>query len=95
MRCVVLSVLLLGCVSARPAPGDASRTEPRPCTTSDDCSGGSCHGPEGCEVAWTCVPPRMCLRDLVQYCGCDGETFLAGSNCPTRPYRHRGACTQP
>jgi hypothetical protein len=69
--------------------GGAGRT----CRSSADCrSGEQCYGPEGCDARWTCGTARMCTRDLVTFCGCDGQTFQASSSCPNRKYKNRGAC---
>jgi len=66
-----------------------------PCDESTECGEGLfCHGPEGCDVSWTCQPARPCTRDLVQYCGCDGETFSGSGTCPTRPFATRGPCAE-
>jgi hypothetical protein len=37
----------------------------------------------------------MCTMDLIDMCGCDGQTFQASSTCPGRRYAKRGACTPP
>ncbi len=64
-----------------------------PCTSTADCGEGAmCLGGEGCGMQWTCVPQRVCTRDLVRYCGCNGETFTDSGTCPSQPYEHRGAC---
>jgi hypothetical protein len=63
------------------------------CTSSDDCPDGTtCLGEPGCGEPWTCQPARPCTRDLVVYCGCNGETFRGSGTCPGRPYRARGTC---
>ena len=63
------------------------------CITSADCPQGlMCFGPEGCDMPWTCVTPRVCTRDSVQYCTCDGEVVEGSGSCPPRAYSHRGAC---
>jgi len=69
--------------------------EGQPCDESTECGDGLfCDGPEGCDVSWTCQPMRPCTRDLVQYCGCDGESFSGSGTCPTRPFASRGACAE-
>ena len=78
-----------------PEPVDepAETTDATTCTSSSDCPEGQlCAGEEGCDVAWTCQPPRPCTRDLVTYCGCSGETVQGSGSCPPEPYVHRGAC---
>ena len=67
--------------------------EGTPCTRYEDCAQGEiCAGPEGCDVAWTCQPSRACTRDLVTYCGCDGQTIQGSGSCPPGPYSRRGPC---
>lgn len=68
-------------------------TEDRTCTSNADCRGWeTCFGLPGCRVGFRCERVRRCRRDRVEYCGCDGATFTASSNCPGRPYIHAGAC---
>jgi hypothetical protein len=65
------------------------------CTASTPCSSGVCTG-NSCEEPWSCAPTNGgCTKDLVQYCGCDGTTFMDSGTCPTRPYSNKGACTTP
>lgn len=67
------------------------------CTTNADCGDGQvCEG-EGCgENEGLCMPKdRMCTRDLVTYCGCDGATFQGSGSCPGQRFARRGACEQP
>lgn len=47
-----------------------------------------------CDEAWSCSDEVACSRDLVSYCGCDGETFEGSSNCAPLAYAHRGACDE-
>jgi hypothetical protein len=64
------------------------------CTTTADCPADHvCEG-EGCEAGGgTCEPTdRMCTRDYVAYCGCDGETFHGSGGCPNARFAHRGEC---
>lgn len=71
----------------------AAPAEGTPCTSFDDCAQGEiCAGPEGCDVPWTCQPSRPCTRDLVTYCGCDGQTTQGSGSCPPGPYSRRGEC---
>ena len=64
------------------------------CTPERACEGGLiCAGGPSCGDAWTCVATGMaCTDDAAPYCGCDGVTFTDSGTCPTRPFRHRGAC---
>lgn len=64
------------------------------CTANAQCASGTCEG-EGCgdDSPGTCMPlERMCLRDLRPFCGCDGKTFMRGSNCPGQRFAARGPC---
>jgi hypothetical protein len=47
-----------------------------------------------CEAEWICSEQAACSRDLVSYCGCDGETFEGSSNCAPHAFAHRGACDE-
>lgn len=72
---------------------DAPPAEGRTCQTSADCGDEEmCFGEAGCDTPWTCQPLRPCTRDLVVYCGCDGERHEGSGSCPPAPYAHRGAC---
>ena len=63
------------------------------CTSTADCPANlECQGPRGCDVQWTCGPPRRCTRDLVTYCGCDGQELHGSGTCAPGPYRARGHC---
>ena len=75
-------------------PGACAATDAEAsCTTSEDCPQGQiCSGDAGCDTSWTCKPPRPCTRDLVTFCGCDGETFQSSSSCPGAQYRNVGQC---
>ncbi|MCA9711788.1 MAG: hypothetical protein KDK70_38485, partial [Myxococcales bacterium] len=81
-------------------PGSASAGGATPstadgCRSDADCDGGVCEG-QGCgeDQLGTCMPQdRMCTRDSVVYCGCDGTTFRASGSCPGRRYAARGECT--
>ncbi len=73
------------CVDAGPTPVA--------CRTNRDCpAGGTCAGPEGCGIPWTCQTGVTCTRDLGYFCACNGTTFQASSTCPGQPYLHRGPC---
>ncbi len=64
------------------------------CQEHADCASGMCEG-EGCGEAnpGVCAPEqRACTRDLRQYCGCDGQTFQAGGNCPRQRFEYKGPC---
>ena len=93
-----------------PAPGTAAEAPPPPpqaparrnlglgevCTSSEQCAHGlTCTGEPGCGQPWTCQQAHPCTRDLVPFCGCDGQVFRSSSTCPGRPYRNRGACANP
>lgn len=63
------------------------------CKSNSDCGAGEmCSGAEGCDAPWTCVPSRPCTRDLVVYCGCDGQEHRGSGSCPPAPYKHKGEC---
>ena len=84
---------------AVPAPTEVPPTEPIapiPCRSSADCASGVCEG-VGCDDdhPGLCVQlARACTRDLRPYCGCDGQTFFSGGNCPMRRYQHPGPCAE-
>ncbi|EDM81274.1 hypothetical protein PPSIR1_40360 [Plesiocystis pacifica SIR-1] len=66
------------------------------CSTHADCGeGGICEG-VGCgEGEGRCVEDpagRMCTRDLVAYCGCDGKEFKTSGSCPGDRFEYRGPC---
>jgi len=70
------------------------RADGAACTANTQCASGTCEG-EGCgdDTPGTCMPSeRMCLRDLRPFCGCDGKTFMRGSNCPGQRFEARGPC---
>lgn len=64
----------------------------QPCESSDQCQSGACEGT--CDGGGgVCAPAdRACTTDLVQYCGCDGQTFAGSGSCPGRRIAARGAC---
>ncbi|MBX3274397.1 MAG: hypothetical protein KF729_29300 [Sandaracinaceae bacterium] len=63
------------------------------CDHGSDCAAGEhCRGPAGCNASWACGPARECGEERVGWCGCDGFTFYAPTNCPGRPYAHAGPC---
>jgi hypothetical protein len=82
---------------AKPAPAPAGNPEGKPdgeaCSGSKECKSGVCEG-QGCGFnVGKCMPQnRMCTRDLVKYCGCNGETFGASGSCPGRLFKARGEC---
>lgn len=87
-RCTngMLGCTLLACV-------DAGMPVGTPCANSAQCPAGQlCQGAPGCGVRWTCGAAPGCTRDLVPYCGCNGQTFRASSTCPGQPYAYRGEC---
>jgi hypothetical protein len=62
------------------------------CSSTKPCAQGLCMG-VSCSDTWTCVVDgRDCTGNLVDYCGCDGVTFLDSWACPASPFDHRGAC---
>lgn len=63
------------------------------CGGAEDCMSGVCEG-HGCgERAGLCVEvERSCAEDKVLFCGCDGQSFAAPSNCPGEVFASRGAC---
>lgn len=97
MRLIVLvSVLVMGCgdgAEMPPAEPDAGGAMQVACVSDSDCPDGVCEG-MGCgDTAGACrTDYGGCFRDAVDYCGCDGDTFRASSNCPASRYAHRGAC---
>ncbi len=48
----------------------------------------------GCGGGFRCERVRGCSRARVAFCGCDGETFMASSDCPGRAFLRRGACDE-
>ncbi len=83
--------------SPQPPPSESDAPPATPpgqtCSSSMECPRGqTCQGEQGCDSVWTCQPERICTRDLVPFCGCDGETYRASSTCPDRPYLRRGPC---
>lgn len=78
-----------------PDGDEPETTEDRVCASSADCRGWeTCFGMPGCGSTFRCERVRRCRRDRAPYCGCDGVTFTASSNCPGRPYLHAGACRE-
>jgi hypothetical protein len=63
------------------------------CDTDADCESGICEG-EGCSAdQGVCAEAdRACDLDLATFCGCDGETFYGGGNCPGGRYEYAGTC---
>ncbi|MEM9492460.1 MAG: hypothetical protein AAGC55_25155 [Myxococcota bacterium] len=82
---------------AEPASGETARepaADGAACLSAADCASGLCEG-QGCgaEQPGVCVPAqRACTRDLVPFCGCDGQTFRSSSRCPGRRYSQTGKC---
>ena len=64
----------------------------QPCESNDQCVSGACEG--SCEPGGgICVAAnRPCTADLVEYCGCNGETFQSSGTCPNQRFASRGAC---
>lgn len=82
-----------GCEDAYRGCPRELRPDGAPCSSGTQCQSGICEG-EGCGPDQArCVPRvRICTRDLVYFCGCDGMTFTGSSSCPGRPFKHRGPC---
>ena len=56
------------------------------------CEGASCDG----STPGTCAPEdRVCTADVVEYCGCDGKTFVSSSSCPGESFAKMGRCDAP
>jgi hypothetical protein len=56
------------------------------------CEGASCDG----STPGTCAPEdRVCTADVVEYCGCDGKTFVSSSSCPGEAFAKMGRCDAP
>lgn len=78
---------------------DGKRAAGEPCTESSQCASNICQG-MGCgdDSPGTCVGgtmTRTCSGDVVTYCGCDGESFVAASgSCPNKRYAKRGPCDE-
>ena len=67
-----------------------------------------CHAENCATQVWDCVthrplpaavpssseyePHHPCPTETMDYCGCDGVTFVASATCPDRPYQHPGTC---
>ncbi len=66
------------------------------CNQGSDCASGVCEG-MGCGPGQgVCAAAnRICTRDLVDYCGCDGQSFSGSGTCPGQRYEKRGACDAP
>lgn len=66
------------------------------CKANAECpSGEMCAISAGCDTPGTCVQQHMCTQNLVEYCGCDGQTFRSSGTCPSKPFKSRGACPAP
>jgi hypothetical protein len=82
---------IAGMASPAPTP---TKADGESCLSADECASGTCEG-LGCDDAHpgTCQPTnRKCTYDLQPYCGCDGVSFDAGGNCPSRRYAAAGKC---
>lgn len=92
--------LAMGCGPARRhangagagTPGAAGATAGAPCSTAQDCASGICEGGCGAQGGVCAAGDRMCTMDATEYCGCDGQTFLASSSCPGRQFSAKGTC---
>ena len=75
-------------------PNAGGRPDGGACFSSANCLSNTCEG-ASCDSSrpGTCVPQeRACTTDLVEFCGCDGKTFLSSSSCPGEAFSVRGAC---
>ncbi|MFO0618459.1 MAG: hypothetical protein U0414_38050 [Polyangiaceae bacterium] len=81
--------------SSAPEPNPNGKPNGEACGKGSDCQSGACEG-EGCDPATTkavCVATdRMCTRDFVTYCGCDGKEFGGSGSCAGKPYKNKGSC---
>lgn len=95
--------VLLSCACGAKSPATKTAVDPvvsgvdagpaKTCDSSAECGPGMmCDGPAGCGKPWTCVKQRPCTKDLVNYCGCDGQTLRGSGSCPPGPFQHVGEC---
>jgi hypothetical protein len=93
MRALLVALALCGIARADTAtPG--ARPGGERCLRGEECASGLCEG-AGCDdrTPGRCAAVgRVCPRNHVPFCGCDGETFYQSSACPGRRYRHAGEC---
>jgi hypothetical protein len=63
------------------------------CSQAGDCQSGICEG-QGCgpKQGKCMAKTRMCTRDLVGYCGCDGKSFRGSGTCPGKRFKSRTLC---
>lgn len=81
---------------AKQASGARLRPDGAACFTGSHCLSSVCEG-ANCDGSrpGTCVPEnRACTADSVEYCGCDGKTFLSSSSCPGESFSERGRCAE-
>lgn len=80
-------------MTPKPPSMGTKKTDGDTCVSSIECQSGICEG-KGCDGSGAvCVTAeRMCTKDLVPYCGCDGQTFETSGSCAGRPYAHKGPC---
>jgi hypothetical protein len=76
-----------------PPPAPAKLAAGAACDAADQCDSGTCEG-EGCGAGQgvCAAADRACTRDLVAYCGCDGQTFRSSGSCPGQRFASRAAC---
>lgn len=77
-----------------PEPSGGLRVDGAACFSSSQCVNNVCEG-ASCDSSrpGSCVPlDRPCTADAVEYCGCDGRTFVASSSCPGEAFLKRGPC---
>jgi|SRR5690606_1073818 len=68
-----------------------------PCLVGEECESGVCEG-QGCgdDQPGRCAPAeRRCSTRGAEFCGCEGDTFSAATDCPGQRYAHRNACGAP
>lgn len=74
-----------------PKPEDPE-TKSTACSSKTPCEAGFCAG-SGCGERWECREPvGNCDERVAPYCSCDGDTFWASANCPSRPFASEGLC---
>ena len=78
--------------------GSGGNDGPSVCSATMFCADRSACVGEACDLPWECVVHfddtlrHECFPEKIPFCGCNGVTFHAPSNCPDRPYDHVGAC---
>lgn len=83
-----IDVVDSGAVDVASTP-DAEVTTPvgEPCETDEDCPGGWCIGPSGCDAEWTCVSEVPCsAAPPISVCACGGLWTEVNAGCPGERY---------